>query len=174
VLRIRGIAVIVRDQLFVVGFAVVVGVAHEPEIRRLCDQHAIGDECEGAREDQSARELGALVHAAIVVRVFERGDRADGRVFADAVHIGHVSAHLDDPHSAIGRDADGYRVEQQRIARDNLDLEAGRDAQRFQCSFRTQWWRGRGLDVFRRRLLLFTRPVAALRLRVPGRNQRQT
>ena len=67
-----GPAVGVADQILGVGLEVAVGVLHQPEVRRLADEHALIQDLERARQHQLVGEDGALVHHAVAVGVFQR------------------------------------------------------------------------------------------------------
>ena len=118
--------VLIRDELFAIGPQIAVGVLKQPEVRRLRDEHAAIEHFQPARQDEAVLKHRALVHAAVVVRVFEHDNLADRRVLTLRVDVGHVAGHLDGPHAAVAVPVDHDRVLNQRLARDELDAIAGR------------------------------------------------
>ena len=103
-----------------------------PEGGRCRDEHAVVDERYSAGHHQSVREFRALIHPAITIGIGQDRDRADGGIFADAIDIGHVAAHLDHPDPAVGPDLHGDGIEDERIGGDDFDLKAGGEVERFQ------------------------------------------
>ncbi len=72
--------VLIRNELLAIGPQIAVGVLKQPEVRRLCDEHAAIEHFQPARQDEAVLKHRALVHAAVVVRVFEHHNLADGLV----------------------------------------------------------------------------------------------
>ena len=88
------VAVGVDDRVLGVGLEVAVGVLHQPQIRRLTDQHAVIEHLQGARHRQLVGEHRLLVHPAVVVGVLEHADPverlarvAPGRVRQEGQHL---------------------------------------------------------------------------------------
>src|SRR5690606_41827198 len=80
-------------------------------MRRLGDEHAVGNRCHCARQDEAAGKLSTLIHASVAVCVFERGDRPDRRVFSDTVDIRHVSARSEE--RRVGKEGRSWRAPQE-------------------------------------------------------------
>ena len=163
VLGVVDIAVILRDLDLLVRPTITVGVAAEPKMRRLGDEHAVSDQRHRAGQHQSIHEYAALVVATVTVGVLEHRDHADGFALVLAVGIGHEAAHLQHPESAIGTKLDGDRIANERICRHRLDAEAGRQFEGLQCLGRGKGRRGRNDHRSRGRGLHFTGPIAILR-----------
>ena len=68
-----------RDELLGVGLQIAVGVAREPEVRRLGDEHAAVEHLQRARQHEAVEEDRLLVHLAVAVRVLEHDDAAGRR-----------------------------------------------------------------------------------------------
>ena len=98
-----GAAVVVADEILGVGLEIAVGVLHQPQVRRLADEHALIEHLERARQHQLVGEHRALVHHAVAVRVFEDGDVVDRLARIRAVRLRHEARHLEHPHAARRR-----------------------------------------------------------------------
>ena len=74
-----GVATAVRvgDQFPAVHLEITVRVAHQPEVRRLPDQHAVIENLQRTSQHQAIGEHRALVHLAVGVRVLEDDDPAE-------------------------------------------------------------------------------------------------
>ena len=114
-------AVLVRDEILRIGLEVAVRVAHQPEIRRLTDEHAVSEHLQRSRKDQPLGEHGPLVHPAIVVRILEHHDPTERLVLVGGGDRVHVADHFDDPHAALWIEVDRNRVLNHRLAGDELD-----------------------------------------------------
>ncbi len=128
----------IGDELLAIGAKIAVRVLEQPEVRRLRDEHAAVEHLQPARQDEAVLKNGALVHAAVVVRVFEHDDLADRLVLAFRVDVGHVARHLDHPHAAFAVPVDHDRVLNQRLAGDELDAIAGRHGELLERLLRRQ------------------------------------
>src|SRR5207248_64913 len=96
------IAVIRCDFDFLIAFAIAIGVAAEPEFGGFSDQNAAVHSGQRAGHDQVVEKNGALIHAAIVVGVFEDNDSTGDLSFALAIDVRHEAAHFKHPEAAIG------------------------------------------------------------------------
>ena len=115
-----------RDRGFLVGLAVAIRVAGEPKVGRVADEHAAAQHFYGAHEAEAIHVNGALVHPAVLVGVLEHHDAVDALVFALAVDVGHVAAHLGDPEPAVGVKVEGDGFVDERFGGDDLDAETRR------------------------------------------------
>ena len=94
-------AVGVGDELFRVGLQVAVGVAGQPEVRRLADEHAVVEHLQRARQDQPSRKTVFLSILPSSFGIFEDADAAERLALAGRGDVVHVAAHLDDPQAAV-------------------------------------------------------------------------
>ena len=97
----------------------------QPQVRRFADQHAARDGRDCARADQAVEVNRAPVHRAVRVSVLEHDDPAHRLLLADAVHVRHEAAHLDDVEEPPFVPGHRHRVFDQGFRRDQLDAEAG-------------------------------------------------
>jgi hypothetical protein len=132
-------------QLLRVHPQVAVGVAHQPDIRRLPDERAAIEHLQRSGEDQPVGEDRAFVHHAVVVRVLEHHDAADRvHVGFRCGKVGHEPGHFDDPEAALGIPIHPDRILDERLARDQLEAIPGRDRERLHRVGRGQRRRLRG------------------------------
>ncbi len=115
-------AVLIGDQILRIRLQIPVGVFHQPEIRRLADQHAVGEHLERPRQDEPVGEHRAFVHLPVGVGVLEHDDPAGRLVLVRSLDVVHVAGHLDRPEAAIGVPVDEDRILNQRLAGHELDL----------------------------------------------------
>ena len=91
----------VRHALFRVGAKIAVGVAREPEVRRLGDEDAVLEDLDRPRQHETVEEHRLLVHPPVVVRILEDTDAAGRLELARRRQILHVAEHLDHPHAPL-------------------------------------------------------------------------
>ena len=96
-----------------------------PKHGRGSDEQAIVDESKGAGHHKSVCIFDTFVHATVTIRIGEDRDRADRRIFADAIDIGHVAAHFHDPDTAVGSNLHRDRVKNEGVGSGDLDPESG-------------------------------------------------
>lgn len=119
-------AEVAADEFFPVGFQVAVSILHEPEIGRLADENAVGQDLDGAGEDELVHEDGAFVHATVAIGVFEYDNAADRLKGVAHFHIHREGGHLDDLEAAVRIPIHYYGVLNQRFAGDDFEFVAGR------------------------------------------------
>ena len=160
------LAVRVGHQLLGVGAQIAVGVARQPEIRRLGDQHAAVEDLQGARQHEAVEEDRPLVHLPVIVHVFEDDDPAGGIAFRGRGEIGHEPRHFDRPQPSVRIEVDQDRILDHRLRRDELEAVAWR---------REDGLHGRGGSEHRglfRHVLERRRPLTACLKPVADRNRR--
>ena len=154
-------SVLIGDELLLVHLQVAVGVLHQPHVRRLGDQHAGIEDLQRSGEDQVVGKDRALVHAAVVIGVFEHDDLAD-RLHErfGSLKIRDEPWHLDDPEASLQIPIHDDGILDERFACDQLQVISGRHVERFQRVFGRQRRRvvadllhiGRPLPIGRRTL----------------------
>ena len=95
------VAVGVDDEVLGVGLEVAVGVFHQPQVRRLADEHAVIEHLQGARHRQLVGEHGLLVHRAVAVRVFQHADPVERLARVPPGRVGQEGQHLEHPQPAV-------------------------------------------------------------------------
>ncbi len=65
-----------------------------------------------------------MIHPAVVVLVFENDDPAERLARISAGGVGHEAEHLDDPHAAFEIEIDGDRIDDHRLAGDELERDS--------------------------------------------------
>ena len=136
-------AVIGGDNRFLVGFAVAVGVAPKSEFGRRAHENPVADEREGAGQNEVIDEHFGFVVAAVAVAIGQDHDAADGGIFAVAVEIGHITAHLDDPHAAVGPEGHRDRILHERLSGGDFEFETGHEREGFERLLGRERRRGR-------------------------------
>ena len=139
------------DQLLGIHLQVAGGVLHQPEVRRLGDEHAPIQHLDRAGEHQPIREDRPLVHASVAVGVLQDDNPADWLVLVRPGQIGHESRHLDRPEPAVDVPVERHRLLYQRFAGDELDAVAGRHVKGLHRRLRRQRRRLRRHRLHRRR-----------------------
>ena len=130
--RIDAHAEVRRDLGLLVGLAVAVRVAAEPEMRRRADEHAVAVQGDGARHHDLVEEDRGRLEDAVAVLVLQDHHAPVRLVFRRAIEVRHVALHLDDPETTVGTELGGHRIADLRVAGDERDLEALRDLERLQ------------------------------------------
>ncbi len=113
--------VLIRHELLAIGTEIAVRILKQPQVRRLCDEHAAVEYLQPSRQNEPLLKHGALVHPSIGIGVFEHDNLPDRRVLAAGIDVGHVSGHLDRPQAPLAIPVDHDRVLNQRLARNELD-----------------------------------------------------
>ena len=119
-------AIAIADQILRVGFEVVVRVAHEPEVRWLCDEDATLEHLQGARQHETVEEDRLLVHLPVAVRVLKHDDAPARLTFVRRFQVGHVPEQLDDPHPAPRIPVDDDGILDHGLASDEFHVVSGR------------------------------------------------
>lgn len=101
----------------------------EVEAFLIGEENAIGDEGDGAREEEFFEEDGALVYRAVTGGVLEDDDAAFGDVLGGAVNVCHVATHFGDPHSAPIIEGEGDGFIDERFCNDRFDGEVRMDGE---------------------------------------------
>ena len=127
------------DDRFPVGFAVVVGIFPECELRRFADENSAAKGKHRSGHDEPVEKHLRFVHPPVAVGIGEPLDSTDRLVLAVAVGILHVAAHLDDIHSPklVKRNRD--RIFDHRLTRDWLNDEPLGQRKRLQRRLHIQW-----------------------------------
>ena len=123
---------LIGDQRLRIRAQIAVGVAHEPDVRRLADQHAMVEHLERPRQDQPVGEHRPLVHPAVAVGILQHDDAADRVVLVAPGDVVHVAGHLDRPQASLRIPVDRDRLLNHRLARDELDVIPGRHVEALQ------------------------------------------
>ena len=123
--------------------AVAVGVAPKSEFGRRTDENPVADERQGAGQNEVIDEHFGFVVAAVAVAIGQDHDAADGGVFAVAVEIGHITAHLDDPHAAVGPEGQRDRILHERLRGGDFKFETGHEREGFERLLGCERRRGR-------------------------------
>ena len=151
-------AVVVGHDRTGLGLAVAIEVAAEEEIRRFGDQRAAFDRHHATRHDQVIGESGGAIHAPVAIDVGQQRHPPDRFFLRRAVDVAHVAAHLDDEHPALVVEADRHGRLDHRFGGDELDAEAGRQAEGLQGLLGREGGRGGQIefegDVLRARVAL--------------------
>ena len=134
--RIDAHAEVRRHLDLLVGLAVAVRVAAEPEMGRSADQHAIAMEGESARHHDLIKEDRGCLKDAVSVLVLEHHHAAVRLVFCSAIKVRHVALHFHDPEAAIWAELRRHRIADLRIAGHKRDLVALRNLERLQLFLR--------------------------------------
>ena len=116
---------------------VAVGVLGVKDVRRGADQDAFPPSSDAGRERQAVEEHRPLVGEPIAVDVLQKNDPA-ARLVA-AAEAQRIIVHLDDPRFAVRAEVDRDRVDDQRLGGDQLDPQAGADANRAQRRLGRFW-----------------------------------
>ncbi len=133
----------VGHELTRVGVEVAVRVAHQPQVWRLADEHAVFQHLDRPRENETVGEDGSLVHHAVMVRVFEHHDPANRiEVRLRRGQRLDESGHLDHPDAALRIPVDHDRVLDQGFTGDEFETVARRQRERLKC---LSWREGRRL-----------------------------
>ena len=143
-----------REQLLLVGDAVVVGVGELPHLVgvRLHRQHRVGAERhDEAREDQLVDEDAVRLVLAVVVAVLVHRDAADRIELAGGVGVLHVAAQLEHEHPAVAVEGDLRGLLDVGIGEHRLQLEARAAARIFLASSSRRQHRDRRLGDRSRR-----------------------
>lgn len=132
--------IIIGHEAAFISPAITVGVAAEPEVGWFGDEEAVAHKHEAAGHDEAIEEDGGFIHSAVVVGIFENGNAAGGLGFADAIEVGHESAHFDDPEASIGSEGSGDGRFDQRFVGNEIDGEIGGDGEGLEGLFRSERW----------------------------------
>jgi hypothetical protein len=96
-------------------------------LRRLPDEcPAAPERLDRARQDELVGEDRPLVHHAVAVGVLDHHDVVDRLVRVLAGRIRHETRHLEDPHAAVRIEVNRDRIDDERLAGNELDMVARR------------------------------------------------
>ena len=125
-LEVAAAAAALENQLFFVRLAVAVRVLVGVEIERVgfANDHLVpGRRQQHARQHQSIDEDGVLVVFAIAVGVLKPHHATRGIALVFAIDVLHVGVHLHHVQAAVGIPLDNHRFIDDRLARDQVQLE---------------------------------------------------
>ena len=148
-----------------VRLVIAIGVLQEEEVRRGRDNHATVRERQARRKIQVIREDGDLVGFAVTVRVFENLDAIVPRVAVQ--HLVRIVHRLDHPQPATLIERERDRLDDVRLAGEELDAELGRRLHELLRLFR----RERHLELRRVGPVLVIRNVEAVKVGDAGHLQ---
>ena len=130
--RIDAHAEVRRDLDLLVGLAVAVRVAAEPEMGRSADQDAVTMQRERAGHHDFIEEDRGRLEDPVAVLVLEHHHAAMRLVFRRSIEVGHVALHLHDPKPAVRSELGGHRIADLRVAGGQRDLVTLRDLEGLQ------------------------------------------
>src|SRR5688500_18127837 len=128
-LYIAGAAETRREQLLLVRDRISIAVAELPDFVGVglhCENCVLPYRHHEPREGQLVYEHGVLLVDAIVVDVLMDRDAADWRELVGRVGVLHVTADLEDEHTAVAVKCDLHRLLDCRLGEDWLDAVARR------------------------------------------------
>jgi hypothetical protein len=126
-------AIGVGDELLSIGAKIAIRILKQPQVRRLPDQHAAVEHLEPSRQDETILKDGALVHAAVTIRVFKYDNLPDGCVFARRLNVPHVPRHLNGPETPLAIPVDHHGIQNERLAGHQLHPITGRHVKPLRC-----------------------------------------
>ncbi|MBW3629988.1 MAG: aminopeptidase P N-terminal domain-containing protein, partial [Gemmatimonadetes bacterium] len=133
------VPVVGAHQLARVRPQVAARVAGEPDVRGRREERSVTVEhLQRTWQDEAVDEDGPLVHATIIVEILEHRDPADRRVGSLVSDVGHVAAHLHDPHAPLRVELDPHRLLYQWLRRDQLHPISFGEAEGLQRLLRRQ------------------------------------
>ena len=171
-LDVSGATEIRREQLFLVGDRISVGVRVLPDLVGvgLHRENRVGaDRHREAGKDHLVDEHAVLLVDPVVVDVFVHGDAAGRRELAGRIRVLHVAANLDHEHPAVAVEGNLHRLFDVRFGEDRFDTVPGREHEPllFLC-------RRHGRDrLLRRQVRAFERIAAAPAARLPSATWRR-
>ena len=146
VLHVAAARAAVEPQGFLVRYAVAIAVAVDVEVVgvRLADDDAVIERQHDAREEQFVGEHGVPVVDAVAVGILMARHAAERLLFAGAVGVQHVGAHLGDVHPAVAIEGDHHRLGDLGLGQHRLEPVAFRHLHRGDGGFGRQGHGRRG------------------------------
>ena len=118
------------DLLLRVHPQIAVGVFHQPEVWRFVDEDAVVERLHGTPLHEPIGKDSALVHLAVVIRVFQHADPAHRlQVRFRVGEIAHVFRILDHPEAAVRIPVDRNRILNEGFGGHELHPVAGRQVE---------------------------------------------